>query len=66
GVEINSLSIINGVARADFNEQLEYQAGGSCRVGAIRAQITETLKQFPTVNEVIISINGRIEDILQP
>jgi len=66
GVRIQSLTIENGVAKIDFDEQLEFQVGGSCRVAAIRAQITETLKQFPTVNSVIISINGRTEDILQP
>lgn len=65
-VKIQKLTIENGVAKVDFNEQLQYQAGGSCRVSAIRAQIIETLKQFPTVSEVIISINGRTEDILQP
>ena len=65
-VKIQGLSIENSVARVDFNGQLEYQVGGSCRVAAIRAQITQTLMQFPTVNEVIISINGRTEDILQP
>jgi spore germination protein GerM len=66
GVEIQTISVTDGVARVDFNEQLEYQVGGSCRVAAIRAQITETLKQFPMVEEVVISINGRTEDILQP
>lgn len=66
GVKIQSLVIENGVAKVDFDEQLEFQVGGSCRVSAIRAEITETLKQFPTVNSVIISINGRTEDILQP
>lgn len=66
GVKIQSLIIENGVATIDFDEQLEYQVGGSCRVAAIRAQITETLKQFLTVGKVIISINGRTEDILQP
>ena len=66
GVRVQSLTIENSVAKVDFNEQLEFQVGGSCRVAAIRAQITETLKQFPTVNSVIISINGRTEDILQP
>lgn len=50
----------------DFDERLEFQVGGSCRVAAISAQIRETLKQFPQVKEVIISINGRTEDILQP
>lgn len=66
GVKIQILTIQNGVAEVDFDEQLEFQVGGSCRVAAIRAEIRETLKQFPTVNEVIISINGRTEDILQP
>jgi hypothetical protein len=66
GIDLKSLSIVDGVARADFDEQLEFQVGGSCRIGAVRAQITATLKQFPTVDEVIISINGRTEDILQP
>jgi len=54
------------VAKADFDEQLEFQVGGSCRVSAIRAEITQTLKQFSTVKEVVISIDGRTEDILQP
>ncbi|MDP2741571.1 MAG: GerMN domain-containing protein [bacterium] len=66
GVKIKSLTIENGTAKIDFDEQLEFQVGGSCRVSAIRAQITETLKQFSTIKNVIISINGRTEDILQP
>jgi len=66
GVKIKSLSVEDGVALVEFDEQLEFQVGGSCRVAAIRAQISETLKQFPTVEEVVISINGRTEDILQP
>ncbi len=65
-VKIESLTIENGTARVEFDEQLEFQVGGSCRVAAIRAEITQTLKQFPTVNNVIISIDGRTEDILQP
>ena len=66
GVKIQSLKVENGTAKVDFDEQLEFQVGGSCRVSAIRAQITQTLKQFPTVKDVIISIDGRTEDILQP
>jgi len=65
-VKIQSLKIENGIAYVDFDEQLQYQVGGSCRVSAVRAQITETLKQFSTVNSVVISIDGRTEDILQP
>ncbi len=66
GVKIQSLTIENRVAKVDFDEKLESAVGGSCRIAAIRAQITQTLKQFSTVDEVIISINGRTEDILQP
>jgi len=66
GVEIQKLTIKDGIARIDFDEQLEFQVGGSCRVSAISSQITETLKQFSTVEQVIISINDRTEDILQP
>jgi len=67
GVKLQSLEITKeGTAIVDFNSQLEYQVGGSCRVSSIRAQISETLKQFSTVKNVVISINGRTEDILQP
>lgn len=65
-VKIQRLEVKDGVAKVDFNDKLEFQVGGSCRVAAISAQITETLKQFPTIKEVVISINGRTEDILQP
>ena len=66
GVRIQKLSIVRGIARVDFDERLRENVGGSCRVLAIRAQITETLKQFPTVKEVIISVNGQTENILEP
>lgn len=66
GVVIQDLRIDQGIAYIDFNQQIESQVGGSCLVSAIRAQIEETLKQFPTIDEVVISIDGRVEDILQP
>lgn len=65
-VKIKRLSITNGVAEVDLSEELSANVGGSCRVSAIRAQITQTLKQFPTVREVVISIDGNTEGILQP
>jgi hypothetical protein len=66
GVKVEKLTIENGVARADFNSRLEEAVGGSCRVSLIRSQIVNTLLQFPTVKKVVISIEGRTEDILQP
>jgi len=66
GVELKSLHIANGVAVADFSPSLERQLGGSCRVEAIRAQIERTLQQFSTVKDVVISIDGKTDGILQP
>lgn len=65
-VKIDDLTVDNGTARVDFSDELGKNIAGSCRVTAIRSQIAATLKQFPTVSNVIISINGRIDDILQP
>jgi hypothetical protein len=66
GVTIQKLTIEHGMANVDLSEQLGEHVGGSCRVSSIRRQITDTLKQFPTVSDVTISINGRTDDILQP
>lgn len=66
GVKLQKITIKDGTAYADFDKTLEFQVGGSCRVAAIASQITETLKQFSAINNVVISIDGRTEDILQP
>jgi len=60
---INEISVRDGIARTDFSN---LNPGGSCRVAAIRAQITQTLKQFLGVKEVIISVDGNVEEALQP
>ncbi len=65
-VIVQKLTIEDGVARVDFSPKLEEEVGGSCRVSAISSQIINTLKQFSSVKNVVISIDGRIEDILQP
>jgi len=65
GSKLNSISIVNGEARVDFNSVTE-SGGGSCSMAARVAQITETLKQFSTITSVEMSINGRTGDIFQP
>ena len=65
GVRVRGLIIKNGIATADFSEELE-RAGDSCQMSAIRAQIDASLRQFPTVQSVRISIVGRTKNILQP
>jgi spore germination protein GerM len=66
-VKVNSLTIENKVAKIDFSQELQDKIAGSCMVSAIRTQIIETLKQFPTIQDVQLSIDGAPdEDILQP
>ncbi len=59
------ISISNRTARADFSDDLDRLAG-SCRVTAARAQIERTLRQFSTVDSVLIAVNGRSQGVLQP
>jgi hypothetical protein len=66
GTRLQSLVITKGVAPADFSEELQQYGGGSCMIRAIRSQIEKTLLQFSTIKSVIISVNGKTEDILQP
>ena len=66
GVKLQKISVKDGTAYVDFSSKMEENLGGSCRVSAIRAQIEQTLKQFSTVKNVVISIDGRVDDALQP
>ncbi|MFA5830588.1 MAG: GerMN domain-containing protein [Candidatus Paceibacterota bacterium] len=66
GVRIQKLTIEDGTASVDFSDEIERAVGGSCRVTSIRAQIERTLLQFKTIESVIISVDGRTEDVLQP
>ena len=66
GIKIQDLRIEKGTAYVDFSAELDRGVAGSCRTTNIRAQIENTLKQFSTITDVIISIDGRTEDILQP
>ncbi|HTM68334.1 MAG TPA: GerMN domain-containing protein [Candidatus Binatia bacterium] len=55
-----------GVVTADFDDRLTRGVSGTCRIESIRAQIGATLKQFPEVHDVVISVNGRTEGVLEP
>lgn len=62
---INSLSIVNGVAKVDFSKELNNKNVGLCAGQFIESQITQTLLQFPSVKKVIITVEGK-GDIVQP
>lgn len=61
--KINNLSVANEIAKVDFSGELLEGIEGSCEKETITAQITETLKQFPTVKEVKITVDGK-ENVL--
>ncbi len=64
GTKLLSFHIEEGTGYADFSEELD--ASGSATVIMIREQIEKTLLQFDMVDDVVISIEGETEDILQP
>ncbi|MGM0439358.1 MAG: GerMN domain-containing protein [Patescibacteria group bacterium] len=64
GTELLSFELENGVATVDFSSDLK-PGGGSAWITAIQDQITSTLEQFDSVDEVVILVEGE-EDALQP
>lgn len=58
-VTLRQLSIVNGVAYADFSLELNAHAGGAEQSVHIREQIEATLRQFATVDSVVITVNGQ-------
>lgn len=55
----------DGLATVDFKGAIAGPMGGSCLVSSISAEIENTLKQFSTIKDVKILINGEA-DKLQP
>jgi spore germination protein GerM len=59
-VTLRGLTISNGVAMVDLSGEVAVVGGGSARVGLVNEQIVQTLKQFPTVKDVKISVEGKM------
>ncbi len=64
-VLLQKFEVTNGTAYVDFSEELS-RASGSCRVRGIRAQIERTLLDLPDIDQVVLSVNGETEGILEP
>ena len=60
------LTIVDGLATADFSKEIQAYGGGSLRVKLLHDQIVMTLLQFSTVREVVIAVEGQTEGVLQP
>lgn len=65
GVQLNTITLVNGEMKVDFSERLN-EGGGSCHVAGVTEQIRQTLLQFSTVKSVTISVAGKTEGVLQP
>jgi hypothetical protein len=65
GSKLNSIAIVNGEARADFNEATQ-SGGGSCSMAERVSEIRFTLLQFLSIKSVKLSVNGQTEAIFQP
>jgi len=66
GVRLVELEVKDGEALIDFDRKFTEDVAGSCQVEAIRAQITQTLIQFPSVNSVVITVAGEVSEAFQP
>lgn len=63
---IRSASFLEGKVTVDFFGDFMREVGGSCRVTAMRAQVEQTIRQFPDVREVTITVEGSSEGVLEP
>ena len=62
-----SVKLEQGNLSLVFSSEFEGYGGGACNVASIREQIEKTAKQFPSVRNVIISVEGKTpEETLQP
>jgi len=64
GARLRSLAIVDGTATADFNRQIEAQ-DETQQVRALRRCIELTLLQFPTVQRVVIAVEGQTTGVLE-
>jgi hypothetical protein len=67
GTTLRSISVKDGTATVDFSKEFLNAVAGSCHVAALSAQVSETLKQFPSVQNVKILVEGQdAADKIQP
>jgi len=66
GVILKSVVLKNAIATINLSSDLSRYGGGSCRVGLIRKEFEETAKQFETVKDIRIEVEGETEGVLEP
>jgi len=68
GTKVNTIKINGKTISVDFSKELQNYGGGSLNAICIRGQIEKTLEQFPSIEEIVITVEGRDEKdgVLQP
>ena len=68
GVQLADVEIVPGTSRAQvsFGTDILGVSDTDCHVEAARAQIVETVRQFPTVTSVSIIVDGQDQNLFQP
>lgn len=59
GVRVLKSTLIAGTLRVDFSAELLQDVQDDCRMLGIRTSLDRTLRQFPEVKRVEITVNGR-------
>jgi len=66
GTKLLSVNLKDGILTANFSQEIG-RGGGSCRIQGTTSQIENTLKQFSTIKEINILVDGEPAEIsLQP
>jgi len=60
---INNLTINKGIATVVLHHDLELLGHSACEVATIKAQITKTLEQFTNIDEVVITVNNKTNNL---
>lgn len=60
---IKKLTVSEGIATVELHNNLGLLGHSACAAATIKAQITKTLEQFPNINEVVIIVNDKANDL---
>lgn len=63
---VRSVKITGNKATVDFNEKIDTGVAGSATVLAIREQLDSTIRRFPGIDEVELTVNGERPVQLEP
>jgi len=60
---IKRLTISEGIATVELRDDLELLGYSACTANTIKTQITKTLEQFSNIDDVIITVNNKTNNL---